>query len=260
MPVICACYSARMNLLTEANQWLFLLINAEADAPRHAVTAAIFVAEYLVAVMLTALAAYLVWKHRRNKQAYIGVAASILVGIAITYLIRKGVYHPRPFMLHLGTNFLEHAQSSSFPSKHQTPLFSAGVFLCLLPATRLFGLLFMGASCAVAWSRIYLGVHWPLDMFGALTVGMMASVLVKFSFTSLSRVWVLRRYGQTPSYYRAALATAAAVVKHCAAAFVVAVRRRLPLAPLSLSNRPSESGKVARARGRGRQYPRGRYG
>lgn len=134
MPVICACYSARMNLLTEANQWLFLLINAEADAPRHAVTAAIFVAEYLVAVMLTALAAYLVWKHRRNKQAYIGVAASILVGIAITYLIRKGVYHPRPFMLHLGTNFLEHANLLRFPANIKRRCFPpASFYVCFRP-------------------------------------------------------------------------------------------------------------------------------
>ncbi|MNY59499.1 putative undecaprenyl-diphosphatase YbjG [compost metagenome] len=30
----------------------------------------------------------------------------------------------------------------------------------------------MGIAIAIAWSRIYLGVHWPLDMLGGLLVGM----------------------------------------------------------------------------------------
>ena len=144
-----------MNLLTHLNQRLFLLLNAEAYTHRYNIQAAVFIAEYLVAAMLVVLAGYLMWKHRRNKQVCIGVVMSIATGMVIAYFIRKGIYHPRPFMPHLGTNFLEHSQSSSFPGKHQTPLFSAGVFLYLLPTTRTFGLVFWGCSCLVAWSRIY---------------------------------------------------------------------------------------------------------
>ena len=176
-----------MNLLSDANKWLFLLINAETDDPRYGIFAAILIAEYLVAVMLLVLAVYLVFKHRHNKQVYIGVIASILIGILITYLMRKGIHHPRPFSLNIGTNFLEHSRSSSFPSKHQTPVFAAGVFLCLLPQTRKFGLIFLGFSFAVAWSRIYLGVHWPIDMLGALMVGLTASLLVKYTSQYLIR-------------------------------------------------------------------------
>jgi membrane-associated phospholipid phosphatase len=34
------------------------------------------------------------------------------------------------------------------------------------------GALLMAIAAAIAWSRVYLGVHWPLDMVGGLLAGM----------------------------------------------------------------------------------------
>ncbi|SAD65295.1 PAP2 family protein [Klebsiella pneumoniae] len=44
------------------------------------------------------------------------------------------------------------------------------------------GLVVLGISILVAWSRIYLGVHFPLDMIGAVLTGMVSNEL-------LCRLW-----------------------------------------------------------------------
>ena len=50
----------------------------------------------------------------------------------------------------------------------------------------------MGVAVAIAWSRVYLGVHWPLDMVGGFLVGLMGCV-------SAAILWSL--FG--PALYRA---------------------------------------------------------
>lgn len=70
--------------------------------------------------------------------------------------------------------------SRSFPSGHTNTAFSAATFLAVL-CGRWFFLAYIGAFL-VAYSRIYLGVHFPLDvMFGALiAVGFMAAFMKIF--------------------------------------------------------------------------------
>lgn len=178
-----------MDFLHALNHSLFLWINADDDAHPVGIELALFVAEYITAAVMVAVGFYLLLHHRRRRMLCVNVLLSLLLGMASAYLIRLGWYHARPFALGLGTNFLEHSASSSFPSKHFIAVVSPLASMCLFAVTRTAGLLGLALSLPVAWSRIYLGVHWPLDMAGALLVGFASALAAKWLLFSLRSVW-----------------------------------------------------------------------
>ena len=105
-----------MEFLHAINQSLFLFINADHDDHPGTIVMALLIAEYLTAITLAAVAVYLVWKHRRLQVVWLNVLCSLLLGMAATYLIRKGWHVPRPFDMQLGTIFWRTVQPRLSPA------------------------------------------------------------------------------------------------------------------------------------------------
>jgi undecaprenyl-diphosphatase len=174
-----------MDYIEHLNSTLFLIINASLPARPALVTTAWFFAEYLIWVIPCGLVA--AWLCGPWRRAAFRAALSALLAFLISYAIGLAWPHPRPFVLGIGTNLLEHAPDSSFPSDHLT-LWWAIAFSLLVPAhrrhglpqIRLTGLVLALLGLPMAWARIYLGVHYPLDMLGAV-------LLAPISATSTAR-------------------------------------------------------------------------
>ncbi|MFM0467681.1 phosphatase PAP2 family protein [Paraburkholderia strydomiana] len=166
-----------MNALEALNRALFLSINATPSAPVWLIDIARFIADdviYLVPLLLVAL--WLAGGEDRRAAA-VRVCCAVLVALGINQLIGLGWMHPRPFMIGLGHTFIEHAPDSSFPSDHVTVL-ASGALTLLLAGERRYGLSMLLAGLAVAWARVFVGVHFPLDMAGAVAVACIACALV----------------------------------------------------------------------------------
>lgn len=114
-------------------------------------------------------------EHRRRK-VFIAVATATL-GLIINILVAGAMPQLRPFEMGLGQNLLNHAPEASFPSDHATLVWSLGFGLIAAGGSVPLAAIVIGLGLAVAWARIYLGVHFPLDMIGSLVVaGASASV------------------------------------------------------------------------------------
>ena len=160
------------------NEQLFVLLNASSAPPFWAVEAARGLAEG--AIWLVPLGLVLGWLRgsRRVREALLAAAAAGLLGLGLNQLIGLAWYHPRPFELGLGHQWMAHARDSSFPSDHVTLIWSVALMLLAPRATRVAGAALALLGVAVAWARVYLGVHFPLDMAGALFVALASAGIV----------------------------------------------------------------------------------
>lgn len=163
--------------MEELNRTLFLMINAGTHPPAAMLQLATFLAQWLI----DGVPLLLVWLwlrgSRQDRAAAVTAALSVAFALGCGQVIGALWPHPRPFMLGLGHVFLAHKPEASFPSDHATVFFTLGLGL-MLGSKRKLGALVLLLGGLVGWSRVYLGVHFPFDIAGALLVAAPSAWLV----------------------------------------------------------------------------------
>ena len=159
------------------NHALFLLLNAPAQPHALMLSVATFFAEYAIWVIPAFLGISWLYGKPRSRRVLLEAAASGFAGLLINQIIGMLWQHPRPFMIGLGHTFLFHAADSSFPSDHLTLLWSVAFSLLMHRSPRTAGIALSFLGIPLAWARIYLGVHFPLDMLGAALVALLSAWL-----------------------------------------------------------------------------------
>ncbi|ABO56759.1 undecaprenyl-diphosphatase [Burkholderia sp. SIMBA_043] len=153
------------------NLTLFDAINAGA-APHPAVArVAFFAADWLVYALPAMLLLTWIFGERPTRRQAIEAGAGACVALALAQVVGHFWFSPRPFMVGVGTQLIPHAPDSSFPSDHMTFAWSLAAGMLLAGTTRLTGFVMAAMAVAIAWGRVYVGVHWPYDMVGGVLVG-----------------------------------------------------------------------------------------
>jgi undecaprenyl-diphosphatase len=117
------------------------------------------------------------WGDSARRNQAIKACLVTLLALGANQVIGLVWQHPRPFMIGLGHAWTPHAADSSFPSDHMTVFAGIGLTLLFGDTFRL-AVAVLTTGFAVAWARVFPGVHFPLDMAGAVAVAGVAYVVI----------------------------------------------------------------------------------
>lgn len=158
----------------QADRWLILELHHHASVgwTRFMRLATDLGSAYVTVPLMIVLISYLLWRHRTSTG---GAVAAFWIGAQLIDLVTKPLYHrDRPSLFPA----LARASGYGFPSGHTvTAVLTYGLIAAVLARSqtgwrrRLLIALAVVIIIAVATSRVYLGVHYPSDVFGGILIG-----------------------------------------------------------------------------------------
>lgn len=151
-------------------------VNPRADKSWHFISDCM--APVGVAMPLTLFVAGAAGKDEYLRRKSYEAGGAFLLSAGLSLAIKAGVRRPRPFVTYPDIITKKSKGGGfSFPSGHTAVAFATATSLSLTyPKWYVIAPSFAYAG-AVAYSRMYLGVHYPSDLLGGILIGVGASLL-----------------------------------------------------------------------------------
>lgn len=166
-------------MLATLNDRLFLAINAPDHPAAFMVTFGELAATWLVYAAAVLVPALWIWGRPGARAALLATVLGVFVALGVNQVLGLLWYEPRPFMIGLGHTLAFHVVENSFPSDHATFLWSLGWALIATGGARRWGVMVCLAGLLVAWVRVYLGLHFPIDMAASFLVALTSGGLAR---------------------------------------------------------------------------------
>src|SRR5262245_55773546 len=114
----------------------------------------------------------------RSKLAAVSAGLAAVLALLANSVLGHLWYHARPFADHPKQTLLlvHHGADNSFPSDHASVAFA--VAFAVLVFHRRLGILLVAVAIGVGLDRIFVGVHYPVDVGASVLVGLGAALLV----------------------------------------------------------------------------------
>lgn len=178
-------------MIEQINITLFHLINQYAGINLLVDTIAILAAKYMPLVFVISLIYLWVKKGDKNKDIALYSIYAAIIGIIINFIIGIFYFHPRPFMISVGTTLFPYSAETSFPSDHTTFMLSIALMMVYFKETRKLGVTLVILGLIGGFARVFSGVHFPFDIIGSVVVAIIVSIVIyyfKDNLTPLSQI------------------------------------------------------------------------
>lgn len=190
-----------------SNLHLFGLLNARPGLSGWHLTLALALAKDLVFCLPLVMAWAWVAGNHASRRELLHLLLSAAMALALAQVVSHVWPQPRPFALHLGTQYLAHGNDPGLPSDPVTLFWSLAIAAFMTRRFALWALPLLTAGLIVGWSRVYLGVHFPFDVLAALPVAALGATIAKVLRRPClpATVRMLSLYDRLARWLRAAL-------------------------------------------------------
>ena len=126
----------------------------------------------------------LIW---RRPWLLVVLLASDFIADGLSLALRQAIGRDRPPLVYPEPKPLVHVpHTGAFPSGHSSAAFACATVLAWAsPRLRIPAFVL---AAAIAWSRVYVGVHWPLDVLGGAVLGVLVSTILLRLAATLPRL------------------------------------------------------------------------
>jgi len=184
------------NFIIQVDQSVFLFFNKTLSNPFFDKIFPVITEprNWLIVIMI-ALILFII----KEKKKALEVIALVLVAAALSDLIAYRILKPlfgrlRPchpeYFIESGRYLIGMKTSFSFPSNHAMNMFTAATVLSYF--YNKYSFYFFGFAVLIGFSRIYVGVHYPLDICGGAVFGMILGSGVYWSYFGI-RMYVKKK-------------------------------------------------------------------
>jgi undecaprenyl-diphosphatase len=144
-------------------------------------------------IVIILILAFLLWLFIQGDR-HVRIAAILLImSIVVSDQLSSSVIkywfeRPRPcHVLHNVHLLVSCGSGYSFPSSHAVNNFAGALILAFFfPRAKWW---FFGFASMVAFSRVYIGVHYPSDIIGGAVIGLFCAGSVLLAFLILEKCW-----------------------------------------------------------------------
>jgi len=137
----------------------------------------ILIAKYSLFVSIIIGGIYFIKQNKQIKKQIIifGFISMISIGV-IALILGHLYYNPRPFVVGNFTPLISHSVDNGFPSDHV--LLASAIASILYFFSKKTGLYLWIITILLAVSRVYVGVHHPIDVVASMTISIFSTYFI----------------------------------------------------------------------------------
>ncbi|CAN7233999.1 undecaprenyl-diphosphatase [Paenibacillus sp. LjRoot153] len=142
-------------------------------------------ASYAEYVFYLGVVVYWFTRQSIKRQMVVESLLSASFALGVSGLIGHYFYRDRPFVTHSVLQLISHPANTSFPSDHAIGAFVIATSIWLF--RRKEGTMWLLLAACIAFSRVWTGVHYPLDVLAGAGIGITAAAAVHQLFMRSTR-------------------------------------------------------------------------